>query len=86
MLPLQIDPEGWNLETAAIDAVNQWRYEPAVLDGRPVAVIVTVLVEFTENHRHTVILYTGLPHRLESCFFPVLTGFLSQYTLDTHGG
>jgi protein TonB len=34
-------------EEAAIAAVRQWRYEPATLDGRPVDVYFTVIVEFT---------------------------------------
>ena len=31
---------------AAVDAVAQWRYEPATLNGRPVAVCLTVVVDF----------------------------------------
>lgn len=34
-------------EEAAISAVRQWVYEPATLDGRPVDVYFTVIVEFT---------------------------------------
>lgn len=33
-------------EQAAEDAVLQWRYRPSTLDGRPVAVYFTVVVEF----------------------------------------
>ncbi|HXV74769.1 MAG TPA: energy transducer TonB [Candidatus Polarisedimenticolaceae bacterium] len=33
-------------EEAAVDAVRQWRYTPATLDGRPVSVYFTVLVDF----------------------------------------
>jgi protein TonB len=33
-------------EEAAVDAVRQWRYKPALLDGRPVEVYFTVLVDF----------------------------------------
>jgi len=32
---------------AAIDAVSQWKYEPGVLNGRPVAVSLTVRVDFS---------------------------------------
>ena len=32
---------------AAIEAVSGWRYEPGTLDGRPVAVALTVVVEFS---------------------------------------
>lgn len=34
------------LDRAAIDAVQQWRYEPTFLNGRAVPVIMTVAVEF----------------------------------------
>lgn len=35
------------LEAAAVEAVRQWRYTPTLLDGSPVAVVLTVTVEFT---------------------------------------
>lgn len=35
------------LDQAAIDAVEQWRYEPTLIDGTPVPVIITVTVNFT---------------------------------------
>jgi protein TonB len=34
------------LDRAAIDAVHRWRYQPTLLNGRAVPVIVTVDVEF----------------------------------------
>jgi protein TonB len=34
------------LDRAALDAVRQWEYEPSVMDGRPVAVVFTVVVNF----------------------------------------
>jgi TonB family protein len=34
------------LDEAALDAVRQWRYEPTLLNGQPVAVIMTVTVPF----------------------------------------
>lgn len=34
------------LDDAAVDAVRQWLYEPLFVDGRPRAVIFTVLVDF----------------------------------------
>lgn len=36
----------FGFEAAAIDAVQQWRYSPATLRGRPVAVYMVVVVEF----------------------------------------
>jgi len=35
------------LDGAALDAVRQWEYEPTVLHGVPVALIMTVVVNFT---------------------------------------
>lgn len=37
------------LEAAAIDAVRQWRYRPARLNGMPIPVIMTVTVRFALN-------------------------------------
>jgi len=34
------------LDEAAMDAVSQWRYKPTLLDGRPVEVLLTVVVNF----------------------------------------
>ncbi len=34
------------LDAAAIDAVRQWEYTPTVVNGVPVAVIMTVTVNF----------------------------------------
>ena len=35
------------LDPAALDAVRQWRYTPSVLNGQPVAVLMTVTIRFT---------------------------------------
>lgn len=35
------------LDQAALDAVRQWRYTPSVLNGQPVAVLMTVTIRFT---------------------------------------
>ena len=40
-----LDP-GSGLGDAAADAVRQWRFEPAVVDGKPVAVVFQVVVAF----------------------------------------
>jgi periplasmic protein TonB len=37
------------LDQAAIDAVRQWRYSPALLNGKAVPVIVTITVRFALN-------------------------------------
>jgi len=37
------------LDQAALDAVRQWEYSPTLLNGVPVAVIMTVTVQFTLN-------------------------------------
>jgi protein TonB len=34
------------LQSAALDAVRQWRYQPYLLNGRPVAVDTTVVLNF----------------------------------------
>jgi TonB family protein len=35
------------LDQAAMDAVNLWRFEPALLNGVPVEVEMTVTINFT---------------------------------------
>ena len=35
------------LDQAALDAVYQWEYEPTLLNGEPVEVVMTVTVNFT---------------------------------------
>lgn len=58
ILEATIDPEGVpvglkilrsipDLDQAAINAVRQWRYQPPLLNGVPVAVVMTVTVNFT---------------------------------------
>ncbi len=37
----------WRFDLAAIEAVKRWRYQPALLQGRPVAEQAGVIVEFT---------------------------------------
>jgi protein TonB len=34
------------LDQAAVDAVREWKYTPARLNGEPVAVLITVTVNF----------------------------------------
>jgi protein TonB len=35
------------LDEAALDAVRQWEYQPTLLNGVPVPVVVTVAIDFT---------------------------------------
>jgi protein TonB len=35
------------LDAAALDAVRQWEYQPVLLNGAPVSVIMTVTVSFS---------------------------------------
>jgi protein TonB len=35
------------LDSAALDAVRQWRYTPTALNGQPVAVLMTITIRFT---------------------------------------
>jgi hypothetical protein len=47
--PRQTDEYGF--AQACYDAVKQWRYEPATLDGQPVDVYFTVMVSFELDRR-----------------------------------
>ena len=38
------------LDQAAVDAVKQWRFTPAMLNGQAVPVVMTVTVNFTLQH------------------------------------
>jgi len=44
---LRVDKPNLGFETAAQEAVLRWRYEPATQNGRPVAVYLTVHVQFS---------------------------------------
>jgi TonB family protein len=37
---------GFGLDAKAMEAVKQWRFDPALKDGRPVSVQISVEVEF----------------------------------------
>jgi protein TonB len=39
------------LDQAAVDAVQQWRFTPALLNNEPVPVVMTVTVNFTLQDR-----------------------------------
>ena len=34
------------LDQAAIDAVKQWKYEPVLIEGKPMGVVFTVTIKF----------------------------------------
>ena len=42
----KVSRPGLGFETAATTAVQSWRYEPAMLDGKPIAVRFHVLIQF----------------------------------------
>ena len=44
-----IRPVSTDLDAAAVEAVRQWRYEPAKQNGKPVAVYMTITVDFRLN-------------------------------------
>jgi TonB family protein len=44
---LRVPPGCEDMASAAVEAVRQWRYEPATSNGRPVPVYFTIQVEFT---------------------------------------
>jgi len=41
-----LDPAGYGLDTQAIKVIRNWRFKPAIKDGKPVSVCVTVEVTF----------------------------------------
>jgi len=41
-----VKPLGYGLDEAAIEAVSQWRYKPAMEDGRPVATRYNATINF----------------------------------------
>ena len=43
---LRVSPDNFGFAESAVDAVEQWRYKPALQNGTPVDVYMTVVVEF----------------------------------------
>ena len=43
---------GMGLDEKAIEAVKRWKFEPALQDGKPVPVEITVEVSFRIYHKH----------------------------------
>jgi protein TonB len=43
---LRVNRPNMGFETAAIEAVKQWRYQPATQNGKPVEVYFTVFIDF----------------------------------------
>jgi outer membrane biosynthesis protein TonB len=41
------DRPGLGFEVAATEAVEMWRYRPALKDGKPVETTIAVMVDFT---------------------------------------
>ena len=49
---LKTDPQNQSdMVAAAIDAVQQWRYEPATRKGRPAPVFIAICVDFSLDDR-----------------------------------
>ncbi len=46
LVVLKSDPAKRGFEEAAVEAVQQWRYEPATLEGKPVDVFFIIVVQF----------------------------------------
>jgi protein TonB len=46
-LELLNTPADSELATAAIEAVRQWKYQPTLLNGEPIAVVTEVTVNFS---------------------------------------
>ncbi len=44
---IRCNKPGLGFEEAAIDAVRQWRYKPALKDGQPLDVYFTIVVDFS---------------------------------------
>lgn len=44
---LYASPPDLGFEQAAMEAVRQWRYRPAEQNGKPVSVLITMVIEFT---------------------------------------
>ena len=44
-------PQGYELETAAVDAVREWKFDPAIKDGQPVEASTVVVVDFRRHLR-----------------------------------
>jgi len=44
-------PQGYGLESAAVEAVRDWKFEPAMQDGEPVEASTVVVVDFRRHLR-----------------------------------
>jgi protein TonB len=70
------------LDQAAVDAVKQWQYEPTIVDGAPVPVMMTVTVNFTL--RDEITLRVTMPNgTLTALTFASPSGLA---TIDLPGG
>lgn len=62
--PVAAHPRGYGFEEALVEAVRSWRYEPATLEGRPVAMALSVIETFDVGT-----LGVPLPHLYDQIFF-----------------
>lgn len=42
-----VRPSIWMLDNSALNAVRQWEFEPTIVDGTPVPVMITATIDFT---------------------------------------
>jgi protein TonB len=45
--PLRVDEKGYGFESAAIEALKQWKFRPASKEGEPVEVRCSLIFDFT---------------------------------------
>ena len=46
---LSATPAGYDFDVSALDAVRQWRFEPALFEGQPIAAVINLTVEIKQD-------------------------------------
>ncbi len=46
---LSAEPDGYDFGASAVEAVRQWRFEPAVFEGRPVDAVLNLTIEVKQD-------------------------------------
>ncbi len=65
-------PIGFGLDESAVDSIKKASFEPAIKDGKPVPVLLDLVVQFRIYSKRTAV--TGLPEPAEKAAAPVLPG------------